>query len=297
MGQRTGRGAIEWPTMLVGLAVYGGWLAVTAWHMILPWPVLVLAGGWLLAWHGSLQHETIHGHPTRYRAVNDAIGFMPLALWLPYAQYRRSHRAHHHAEVITDPHHDPESRYRATADGVTDVMDRLRSTLAGQMIFGPPIAIAGFLIGEVRRVRRDPLEVVRDWVPHLAAVAAVLWWLDHVGLSLSRYILMFVYPGTALTMLRSYAEHRADLDSPHRAASVERGGMLALVFLNNNLHAAHHDRPALAWYALPAYHRRHRDRFATQGALTYAGYRDVVRRFAFRPHDQVIHPTYRSPAS
>ncbi|MEJ8629981.1 fatty acid desaturase [Sphingomonas sp. I4] len=86
---------IEWPTMLVAALIYAGWLALTFWHAALPIPLIVMAGGWLIAWHGSLQHETIHGHPTRWHAVNMAIGAVPLSLWLPYGLYRDSHMAHH----------------------------------------------------------------------------------------------------------------------------------------------------------------------------------------------------------
>ncbi|RYD19097.1 MAG: hypothetical protein EOP89_16115, partial [Lysobacteraceae bacterium] len=100
--------AIEWPTLLVTVTIYAGWLAATYYHAVIPSSVLVLIGGWLIAWHGSLQHETIHGHPTRFPRVNAAIGFPPLALWLPYALYRRSHVAHHRSPSITDPRHDPE---------------------------------------------------------------------------------------------------------------------------------------------------------------------------------------------
>lgn len=297
MQRRVSDRTVQWPTVAVAIAIYGGWLIVTASHAVIPWPLLAVAGGWLLAWQGSLQHETIHGHPTRYRVINDAIGFVPLSLWLPYGLYRRSHRAHHAAAIITDPRHDPESRYRIARGGVTDAVGRLQSTLVGQMFLGLPIAFGRFVIEEGARAIREPARVLGDWLPHMVAVGAIVWWFDHVGLSITRYVLCFVYPGMALTMLRSYAEHRADLESPGRAASVERGGILAFVFLNNNLHAAHHERPALAWYELPAYHQRHHARFVDQGAPVYRGYGEIVRRFAFRPHDDMIHPTHRVGAA
>jgi len=280
-----------------GSVVYGGWMVATAWHAGIPTPLLVLIGGWLLAWQGSLQHEVIHGHPTRIRWINDAIGFAPLSLWLPYRLYCRSHVAHQRAKVITDPRHDPESRYRVQARGFAAVLRRLQSTLLGQMVFGPAISVGRFFLQETRRLAREPARVVRDWAPHLAAVALVLWWLDHVGLGVGRYVLCFVYPGMSLTMLRSYAEHRADLASPGRAASVEHGGLLGLLYLNNNLHAAHHERPSLAWYDLPAYHRRNRARFAEAGAPIYDGYGEIVRRFAFSAHDDMVHPLHREPVS
>jgi fatty acid desaturase len=283
---------IEWPTLAIAVLIYAGWTALTAFHAQVPLPVLIVLGGWLVAWQGSLQHETIHGHPTGIGWIDGAIGFVPLSLWLPYRLYRRSHLAHHGAKVITDPRHDPESRYRLSRHGA--LAASLQSTLVGQMIFGPALSIGRFLIGDARRAVRSPAAVAGDWTPHLIGVAALLWWLDHVGLNLATYLLAFVYPGTALTMLRSYAEHRADLASPGRAAIVERGGLFALLYLNNTLHAAHHERPRLAWYRLPSYHRSHRDRFVAQGAPVYRGYGEILRRFAFRSHDDMLHPDHRA---
>ena len=285
----------EWPTLIVAAAIYGGWLAATAWHAVLPLPLLMLLGGWIVAWHGSLQHETIHGHPTGVRVIDQAIGYPPLSLWLPYAVYRRSHVVHHASRAITDPHADPESRY---VDGRRDarrLAARLQATLAGHMIFGPPIAVARFAIGEARRAAREPGRVARDWLPHLLGVAVLVLWLDHVRLGLGDYLLYFVYPGMALTAVRAHAEHRADVTTRGRAATVEHRGVFAVLFLNNNLHAAHHERPDLAWYRLPAYHSAQRGRLIAEGAVLYAGYREIFRRFAFRPHDEIIHPSHRAP--
>lgn len=281
----------EGRTLLVAIAIYGGWLAATAWHSVIPAPVLMLIGGWIIAWHGSLQHETIHGHPTHIPVLDRAIGFVPLSLWLPYELYRRSH-IEHHDSAITDPHEDPESRYVARRHSAAWLAALAQSTLPGHMIFGPPIVVAKFLLAELRRVVSEPARVARDWLPHLAAAALVLMWLDHVGLGLGYYVLAFVYPGMALTMLRSFAEHRAELGTAGHAATVERGGVFALLFLNNNLHVAHHERPGLPWYELPAYHREHHARLTGDGAVVYAGYGQILRQFWARAHDTLVHPHY-----
>jgi hypothetical protein len=63
------------------LVIYGGWGTLTWYSAVLPLPLLLLVGAWLLAWHSSLQHEVLHGHPTRRQAINDAIGFLPLSLY------------------------------------------------------------------------------------------------------------------------------------------------------------------------------------------------------------------------
>ena len=61
--------------------------------------------------HGSLQHEVIHGHPTRLRWLNDGLGKPGFWLWLPYELYRELHLRHHQNDTLTDPLDDPESYY------------------------------------------------------------------------------------------------------------------------------------------------------------------------------------------
>lgn len=281
--------AIEWPTVLLAIVIYGGWVALLLTHRLLPLPVVMLAGAVLIAWHGSLQHETIHGHPTRSRIVNTLIGAVPLSLWIPYGVYRDSHIAHHRSPHITEPDHDPESRY-VGRDGQGRVAARLQATLAGRLILGPPLGVLALARDEARRFGTQPGHVMRDWVPHLIAVAGIVACLEASGFGTLRYILLVVWPGTSLTLLRSFAEHRADLPGPARAATVERGGLLGLLYLNNHLHTAHHDRPDLAWYRLPAHHRRHRARLLAQAGRAHRSYGEIVRRFAFRPHDRLLHP-------
>lgn len=293
---------MEPPTIVLVIVIHAGWLAATWWHASIPAPFLPLVGGWLIAWHGSLQHETIHGHPTRSTWLNMALGAMPLALWLPYATYRRTHLVHHATPAITDPFDDPESRYLAARSGwqgqASRAVERVQATLLGRLLLGPPLTIGRFLLEETGRCLGDPVAVAREWLPHLACVALVVGWLHLCGMSLWLYLLAFVYPGAALSLLRSFAEHRAAANPEHRVAVVERAGIFALLFLHNNLHAAHHRAPGLAWYRLPAYYRRHRaGLLAANGGLLYRGYGDVARRFLLRPHDRLVHPAHMAEAA
>lgn len=284
------RKRIETPTLLVALAVHGGWLLLTAFHALLPWPFLMLAGGIVIAWHGSLQHETIHGHPTGIGWIDAAIGSVPLSLWLPYAIYRRTHIAHHETAHVTDPFDDPESQYLGSARGLRFRLAGLERTLVGRLVLGPPIRIGHFLVSQLRRAVHEPGLAARDWLPHLLCVAAIMVWLHRVDLPIGTYILSFVYPGTALTLLRSFAEHRADPDRQGRAAIITRPGPLGLLFLNNNLHAVHHARPDIPWYQLPTFHRGQEQAFAA--APHYASYGNIIVRYWLRPHDAVVHPDY-----
>jgi fatty acid desaturase len=76
---------------------------------------------------------------------------------------------------------------------------------------------------------------------------------------------------------------------------VEAGPLLALLFLNNNLHHTHHARPGAPWYRLPSLARTLRSaEVAAVGAGRYRSYTDVVRRHFARPLDGPVHP---DPAS
>jgi fatty acid desaturase len=193
----------------------------------------------LLAWHGSLQHETIRGHPTRYRYVNTAIGWVPLALWLPYAVYRESHLRHHaDASSLILPGRDLESHY-LTADRCSSVrlaghvVMQLNCTLAGRLILGPAISIFRLWAGECRR----PLNRQRlgAWLGHVSGVAIVLGWVVGVcGIPLPLYLGTIVYPSVSFALLRSFAEHRAAPNPRHRTAVVEAHPFWALLFLNTS---------------------------------------------------------------
>ena len=290
---------IEGETLLVAAVIYGGWIALTFTAAQLS-PLLVAAlGGWLLAWHGSLQHETIHGHPTPWRRLNRLLGYPPLNLWLPYPRYRRLHLAHHATERLTCPAADPESRYVSVADGAfRRAVAALTSTLLGRLAVGPIVEIGGFLASEAKAAARHEPGVRLAWAIHLAGTAAIIAWLVFVcRLSLGQYLLCFVYPGAALSLLRSFAEHRADPDPERRVAIVEKAPVLSLLFLNNNLHAVHHAFPAASWRQLPGLYARHRTALLqANGGLVYDGYREVVARYLFKPHDVLVHPEESPPA-
>ncbi|MDE2349868.1 MAG: fatty acid desaturase, partial [Gammaproteobacteria bacterium] len=94
--------AVEWPTLALIFADYGGWLAATFAYG--RWPLALVASvtALLLTLQSSLQHEIIHGHPTRNARVNRLLGMPPLSLWLPFVRYRQTHLAHHDDERLTD---------------------------------------------------------------------------------------------------------------------------------------------------------------------------------------------------
>ena len=134
--------AVEWPSIALCGGIYGGFAAVTFFHDRLPTLASAVLGAVLIAWHSSMQHEFIHGHPTRWRRLNRALAFVPLSLWLPFESYRRSHLVHHCDDALTDPFDDPESYYWAADQWVAlgpvgRAVVRAHTTLAGRLVLGP----------------------------------------------------------------------------------------------------------------------------------------------------------------
>ena len=127
----------------------------------------------------------------------------------------------------------------------------------------------------------------------LVPVIAWLWW---AGFAPAAYAAA-AYGAVSFLMLRTYLEHQAAEETEARTVIVERGGPFALLFLNNNLHAVHHERPSVPWYRLPAIFRAERRRYLGRtGDYRYPSYWDVIRRYFFTPKEPVLWPLDR-PAS
>ncbi|MDP9463868.1 MAG: fatty acid desaturase [Actinomycetota bacterium] len=289
------RGEIEWTTLALFGAFYAAWLVVILAHRSLPWPASLAALGLLGGFHMSLQHEALHGHPTRWRGVNTALAVAPLSLWLPYLNYRSSHMVHHHTD-LTDPEFDPESFYLrptdwAAAGTVKRAYILAARTMIGRMTLGPVHTICRYLWHELRTVGSNS-QAARRWAAHLVAAAILSWWLFAVvGIPVWEYMVGFVAMGQSLTLLRSFVEHCAVLEGT-RSAVVKAGPLMSLLFLNNNLHHTHHAEPSTPWYALPALNRElNSDEVAAAGAGFYRlGYLEVARRNFWHPFCQPDHP-------
>lgn len=291
------RPAVEWPTVALAAALYLAFGLVTWHYHALPWWMVLPLGAYLVCLHGSLQHEVVHGHPTRWRWVNAALVFPSLWLWLPFTRYREIHLTHHRDDNLTDPLEDPESSYVSAAQWarmgpLTRLLRQALMTLAGRLLLGPAYYIALKMRELLRAVGRGDRRYLAHWPLHIVAVAATLAWVIGVcDIPFGEYVLFFAYPGISLTLLRSYAEHRAATEVGHRTAVVESGPFFSLLFLNNNLHVVHHAEPGVAWYRLPALYRRHRDRLlALNGGYLFHGYREIFARFLLHRRGSPVHP-------
>ena len=292
------RSAAEWPTWLVILCAYGSWLGTAA-SMAHLGPSL---GTFLLVletcWFMSVQHELLHGHPTRSARLNRLLGVAPLAVWYPYDLYRRSHLAHHRGASLTEPGLDPESNYIAEADyRALPAWCRpfwiAQRTVVGRVLVGPAMVILPTWLDIVRRPWRGDWTLSTAWLQHLALLGAMLWALDRwTGIGPLRYALTVGYPALGLAMLRSFYEHRPAAIAAHRVVVNEACWFWRLLYLNNNYHAVHHESPGLPWHRLRRRYLAERDAvLARNGSFVVPGYWALMRRHACTPIDSPVHPT------
>ncbi len=297
------RRRVEWPTLFVALTIFGGYLVLSWQFERLPLWFAAPCLSVLISWYGSLQHETIHGHPTASRRINSWLGGVPFSLWIPYPIYRETHLIHHRyrGRILTDPVNDPESYYLAPGtyarlDPLRQALFRANDTLLGRLTVGPLLTASRFFASEAQRIAHREYRHLSVWLWHLVGVALVLTWIVAVcRIPLLTYVGLVVYPSISLSMVRSFAEHRADGDSQLRTSVVESSRFWGLLFLYNNLHIVHHARPRMPWYALPIEWTRmqgsalavHADQ---AGMVFHGGYLEVFHRFLLRPIISVEHP-------
>jgi fatty acid desaturase len=289
--------SVEWPTVILWSVITLSWMFLTFHFASIPGWVLFIIRGAVAGWHASYQHEATHGHPTKNALVNAWIAGPSLLVWLPYRLFRREHLRHHDDPRLTDSLSDPESFYVLERDW--RLMNPVRrgllvanNKLAGRLALGPALVVSAVLWRQAWLLGRGDKDALLDWLTHVPGLILVFGWLHFVAeMPLWIYVLCFSYPGTAL-LLRSYTEHRPAACQEKRTAIVEAGPVLSLLFLNNNLHALHHDRPGLPWYRLPAAYQASREEvLARNEGFHFAGYREIARRFLFRVKDHPVHPT------
>ncbi len=289
----------EWPTWLVIGVIYGGWFGVALHAQRLGLTVALPLLAVLSAWYMSLQHELLHGHPTRSPRLNALIGAAPLAVWFPYGVYRRTHLQHHCDHDLTRPWADPESffvgEHAWTAKRpLMRALMTFRNTFAGRILIGPAFAIVATLGDAVTRIRAGDRRDLPGWLLHIAALALLLVWLDRrCGISPALFLLGASYPALSLSAIRSFHEHRVAVDPAERSVINEAAWPWRLLFLNNNFHAVHHDLPGVPWFALGRVYTRRRSSYHVRnGGYLVRGYGEWLRRFAWRPVAPVAHPLY-----
>jgi len=291
----------EWPTWLLLALIYGGWFGTLmlfgAGHLRLPATTLALVI--LNAWYMSLQHELLHGHPTRSARLNQILGCAPFAIWSPYALYRDKHLAHHRDEDLTVPGVDPESNYVQAhrwqqMSQCHRALWHVRKTFIGRLLVGPPMMVFALLADAVREWLQGDFRYLRMWLMHGALVIAMLVWLDtRIGIPYWYYLLAISWPTQSLAMARSFREHRAAPAAKARIAINEAGTLMRLLYLNNNYHLIHHDLPRVPWYHLPRVYQMRRDAYREKcgNFVIHGGYWELLRLYALRQTDTPLYPS------
>lgn len=193
----------EWPTWLLLIGVYAGWFAVilgSRWlglwlSMLLLIPLVTL---WL-----SVQHELLHGHPTRSLLLNKLLGYAPFAVWYPYTLYRDSHLLHHNDDNLTLPGIDPESRYLNQQQwDDSSLFERgvhwLTKTVLGRFLLAAPLAIGRLARHEFQRLP----QVWPMWLAHGAVTVLMLSFIaSYSALAVWHYLLLVSVPALSLASI------------------------------------------------------------------------------------------------
>ncbi|HVL22071.1 MAG TPA: fatty acid desaturase [Amaricoccus sp.] len=289
---------VEWPTLCLILAVTAGWAAVTVFAASLGLAVAVPLLAVLVAFHSSLQHEVLHGHPTPAGWLNDALVFPAFGLFVPYERFRDTHLAHHRDPLLTDPYDDPESQYLdptvwARLPRPLRALLAANNTLVGRMAIGPLVGLFAFLRGDLAALRAGDRAVARAWALHGLGLVPVVAWLALLGTMPAWAYVLAAFAALSILRIRTFLEHRAHERAPARSVIIEDRGPLALLFLNNNLHAVHHAHPRLPWYELPAAYAARREEFLRRnGGYRYGSYGEVFALYFLRRKEPVAHPVW-----
>lgn len=291
---------VEWPTLALLAACYMGWAIAIFWLSALWLPLGFAVTTILIALHSSLTHEMIHGHPFKSALANEIAGFPCLGLMVPFRRFKELHIAHHNDETLTDPYDDPESNYLDPETWLRQprwlrALLTFNNTLMGRILVGPAIGMYAFVRADLEALRRGDRKVALAWALQVPSVALVLLVVSWSSMPVWLY-LVAAYLGYGIIKIRTYLEHRAHDQAGARTAIVEDRGILAFLFLNNNLHVVHHMHPKVAWYDLPALYRQNKDKYLERNeSYVYRSYGQIFREHFWRAKDPVVHPLWRKP--
>jgi len=278
---------------------YAVWTAGTTFLSEFGLPLGMVLTALAIALHSSLQHEVIHGHPVANRTIAQALVFPAIILVIPYLRFRDTHLAHHQDAVLTDPYDDPESNYLDPAvwerlPRVVRFLLSLNNTLLGRLLLGPVISQVSFMLSDWRKMRAGDDTVLRGWLWHIPALVPVVVWLAFVAEMPVWAYLVSAYAAISILKIRTFLEHQAHERARGRTVIIEDRGLLAFLFLNNNLHVVHHMHPRVPWYRLPEIYSANRTRYLTRNdGYRYKSYGEVFRRYLFKAKDPVPHPIWR----
>ncbi len=290
----------EWPTFALIFGCSAGILLLTGFGNHISLWVFVPGLSLLLALHSSLQHEALHGHPTRFPIINELLVFIPFGLFLPYRRFRDTHIQHHFDPNLTDPYDDPETNFQdpvvwAQTGTIMRLVYVFNNTLLGRMLIGPMISFLSFYKADAKLILSGDRKVILAYFLHFIGLIPFVYWLVYFSNTPFLAILFAAYLAISVLKIRTFLEHRAHENCSARSVIIEDRGFLALLFLNNNFHAVHHKCPKLAWYNIPANYAAHKAEYLLENdGYRYLSYRQIFSQYFFKNKDQVPHPLWSS---
>jgi len=241
----------------------------------------------------------VHGHPTQYGLVNRLLILFPLGWVFPYERFRDTHIQHHETDELTDPLDDPESWYypKSSYESMNKIVRMIltfNNMLLGRMLIGPIISVTKFYISEVHQIftnKEIHWHLVSVWSQHFILCLALLLFISTFSQVSFLAYLAGSYLGLSILLIRTYLEHQARDDHGERTVIIEKCCPLAFLFLFNNLHALHHEKPGIPWYELPNFYRKNRDELKKMNNhYVYSSYGAVFKQYFLTPKEKIPHP-------
>lgn len=286
----------EIPSVLMLIGCYGCAALVTLHAQALGLGLSIMLLALTVVMHSSLQHEFIHGHPTRNQALNDFLVSLPLGLYIPYLRFRDTHLAHHHDPSLTDPYDDPESNYldptcwNRLPDWQKHILNA-NNTLLGRMGLGPLLGLLHFYRQDLVALWHGDRRIRAAYLHHAVGLVAIAVWQGSLSHMPTWAYMLAAWIGLSILKVRTFLEHQAHRDIAARSVIIEDRGLLALLFLNNNYHAVHHAHPGLVWHRIPMQYAKRRDSYLQRNRhYRYRSYWQVFRLYLLRRKDPVPHP-------
>lgn len=290
---------VEWITLALYALCLALWVAGVFVLPSMSLPLAAVVIGFALVLHGSLTHEVVHGHPFPSFRLSEMLVILNPGLFVPYLRFRDTHLAHHQDAQLTDPYDDPESNYYdpvvwARLSGWQRRVLACNNTLMGRIMIGPLVGQLAFMRADWTAIRAGDKQVLKGWLLHLPSLVGIPLLVLAGPIPLWLYFVI-CYGAMSVLKIRTFLEHQAHALARGRTVIIEDRGLLAFLFLNNNLHVVHHMHPRVPWYRLPSVYRANRDRYlhSNEGYL-YTSYAQVFARHFLRAKDPVPHPLWPS---
>ena len=287
--------AVELPTLLLTVCVYFCWWYLTVLMATAPAvaaPLLIIT----ITLHGSLVHEIIHGHPTRWILLNTVLGYLPLGLIYPFHLFKQLHLTHHTDANLTIPGLDPESFFHHPDTWqqkcrVSRSLHWFNMTLVGRLLLGPIFSTVDVL----SRCFRDLTGNSKNqrlwlWGSHFLTVPAIIWFAGSGDLRLMVNYVLCAYVAMSLLGMRSFYEHRTAGPIEQRIVVVNACHFFKFLFLSNNFHVTHHRYPWMPWYMLERrFHAEYEGTLKSNGNFYFDGYAKWLN-YLFTPVASPIYP-------